>query len=219
MKNESFAQFSDLVHVSQHPLVLHKLSLMRSRFTEPRKFRILLREISLLLFYEATLDLPTAPLTVQTPLGDCLGEELTIQIGLMPIMRAGLGMAEAILDILPTVQVWHLGVYRDHETLEPVIYYKNPPKHRDIDVALVMDPMLATGGSAVVAVDLLKEYWSASRIVFLGVLAAEPGVEALIEEHPDVSVYLAAIDNELNDDGYIMPGLGDAGDRLYGTEL
>lgn len=218
MKNEQNDPLSDLVHVSQHPLILHKLSLMRNRFTEPRKFRTLLREISLLLFYEATQDIPTAPYTVQTPLGDCLGDELSIQIGLVPILRSGLGMAEAILDILPTVQVWHLGIYRDHDTLDPVIYYKNPPKRLDIDFALVMDPMLATGGSSIAAIDLLKEYWGASRIIFMGVLAAQEGVHALVKAHPDVPIYLAAIDNELNDQGYIVPGLGDAGDRLYGTE-
>jgi len=216
VNNENFSGISDLVHVSQHPLILHKLSLMRSRFTEPRKFRVLLREISLLLFYEATLDFPIAPLTVQTPLADCLGHEVSVQIGLMPILRAALGMAEAILDILPTVHVWHLGVYRDHQTLKPVVYYKNPPAHTDIDLAIVMDPMLATGGSAVAAIDLLKEYWVASRVIFLGIIAAPQGVRALIKAHPDVSIYLAAIDDDLNEHGYIVPGLGDAGDRQYG---
>lgn len=207
-----------MIHISQHPLILHKLALLRSRFTEPKKFRLLVREISLLLFYEATSDLPLAPLTVETPLGTCPGDEIAMQIGLMPVLRAGLGMSEVILDMLPTVQVWHLGIYRDEETLEPVIYYKKPPANTEIDVAIVMDPMLATGGSAIAAVDILKEYWDHTRIIFMGIIGAQPGVQALLNEHPDVSVYLAAIDETLNEQGYIVPGLGDAGDRQYGTE-
>jgi uracil phosphoribosyltransferase len=206
------------VHISQHPLVQHKLVLLRSRLTESKKFRTLLREISLLLFYEATFDLPHAPLTVQTPLASCAGYEISVRIGLVPILRAGLGMSEAILDILPNVSVWHIGMYRDEETLEPVVYYKNPPSQTDIDLAIIMDPMLATGGSAIVAVDILKEYWLASRITFMGIIAAPEGINALVKAHPDVSIHLAAIDSHLDDSGYIVPGLGDAGDRQYGTE-
>lgn len=211
--------FSDneQVYVSTHPLVQHKLVLLRSRLTEAKKFRSLLREISMLLFYETTQDLSHAPLTVQTPIASATGFEISARIGLVPILRAGLGMSEAILDILPNVNVWHLGIYRDHETLDPVVYYKKAPSHTDIDVAIVMDPMLATGGSAIVAIDILKEYWGASLIKFMGILAAPEGVQELITAHPDVFVYLAAIDSHLNDDGYIVPGLGDAGDRQYGT--
>lgn len=209
--------YSDYVHVSTHPLVQHKLVLLRSVLTEPKKFRLLLREISLLLFYETTMDLPSAPLSVQTPIGSCSGFEVAVRIGLVPILRAGLGMSEAILDILPNVNVWHLGIYRDHETLDPIVYYKKPPSQTDIDMAIVMDPMLATGGSAIVAVDILKEYWGASQIRFMGILAAPEGLQALIKAHPDVSIYLAAVDSHLNEAGYIVPGLGDAGDRQYGT--
>jgi uracil phosphoribosyltransferase len=127
-------------------------------------------------------------------------------------------MSEAILDILPNVNVWHLGIYRDHETLEPVVYYQKPPSQTDIDLAIVMDPMLATGGSAIAAIDILKEYWGASLIKFMGIIAAPEGLDELINAHPDVFIYLAAVDHHLNESGYIIPGLGDAGDRLYGSE-
>lgn len=205
------------VTISEHPLVLHKLTLMRSKITEPKKFRTLLREISLLLFYEATQDLPVAPLTVETPMCSARGYEVALRIGLMPILRAGLGMSEAVLDILPTVHVWHMGIYRDHDTLEPVIYYKNPPTHSDIELAIVMDPMLATGGSAITAVDILKEFWGATYIKLLGLVAAPEGIRALIDAHPDVSIYVASVDEGLDEYGFVVPGLGDAGDRLYGT--
>jgi len=208
---------SDLVHVSDHPLILHKLGLLRSKVTEPKKFRQLLREISVLLFYEATRDLVLAPLTVETPLGDCLSYEFSEQIGLMPILRAGLGMAEALLDIVPTSQVWHVGIYRDHETLDPKTYYTNLTTETDIDLAIVLDPMLATGGSAIEAINLLREYWDASRIKLLSLIAAPEGVHRLSQAHPDVSIYLAAIDSHLDERGYIVPGLGDAGDRQFGT--
>lgn len=135
----------------------------------------------------------------------------------MPIMRAGLGMAEAILSLLPISHVWHIGIYRNEETLQPVTYYNKVPSRTDIDLALVLDPMLATGGSAIAAVDILKDYWSASRIKFLGLIAAPEGVRALQSVHPDVAIHLAAIDSHLNAQGYIVPGLGDAGDRQYGT--
>lgn len=207
---------SEQVSVSKHPLVLHKLALMRSKVTEPKKFRELVREIAQLLFYEATQDLALAPLTVQTPLGDCPSFEIAERIGLVPILRAGLGMAEAILDIVPTAHVWHLGLYRDHKTLEPVTYYNKLPSKPDIDIAIVLDPMLATGGSAVAAVDILKR-WGANRIKFLGLIAAPEGVHVLSSVHPDVPIYLAAIDSHLNQQGYIVPGLGDAGDRQFGT--
>lgn len=206
------------VHVSQHPLIQHKLVLLRSKFTESKKFRTLLREISLLLFYEVTQDLPHAPLSVETPLASCTGYEVSVRIGLVPILRAGLGMSEAVLDILPNVNVWHIGIYRDEDTLEPEAYYRKEPTQTDVDLAIVMDPMLATGGSAILAIDILKEYWVTSRIQFMGIIAAPEGVNALVKAHPDVSIHLAAVDSHLNDSGYIVPGLGDAGDRQYGTE-
>jgi uracil phosphoribosyltransferase len=207
---------AEQVHVSRHPLVQHKLALLRSGLTEPKKFRELVREIAQLLFYEATEDLGLAPLTVQTPLAPCQGFEVADRVGVIPILRAGLGMSEAIIDILPTVHVWHLGLYRDHETLQPVTYYNKLPKEPDIDLSIIVDPMLATGGSAVAAVDILKD-WGASRIKFLGLIAAPEGVQTLTQAHPDVIIHLAAIDSHLNERGYIVPGLGDAGDRQFGT--
>ena len=204
------------VHVSQHPLVQHKLALLRSNLTEPKKFRELVREMAQLLFYEATQDLALAPLTVQTPLAACAGYEVAERVGIMPILRAGLGMAEALTTMLPTVHVWHLGLYRDHETLQPVTYYNKLPSVPDIDLSLIVDPMLATGGSAVAAVDILKR-WGARRIKYLGLIAAPEGVQHLSAAHPDVPIYLAAIDQHLNELGYIVPGLGDAGDRQFGT--
>jgi uracil phosphoribosyltransferase len=204
------------LHVSQHPLVAHKLAILRDKTTEPKKFRELVREIAQLLFYEATQDLSLAPLTVQTPLAPADGHEVAERIGIMPILRAGLGMSEAVVDILPTVHVWHLGLYRDHETLQPVTYYNKLPAQPDIDLSIIVDPMLATGGSAVAAVDILKN-WGARRIKFLGLIAAPEGVQALVGAHPDVAIHLAAIDSHLNERGYIVPGLGDAGDRQFGT--
>jgi uracil phosphoribosyltransferase len=207
---------ADPVRVSKHPLVQHKLALLRSKLTEPKKFRELVREIAQLLFYEASADLSLAPLTVQTPLAPAQGFEVGERVAVVPILRAGLGMSEAIIDILPTVHVWHLGLYRDHETLQPVTYYNKLPKEPDIDLSIIVDPMLATGGSAVAAVEILKA-WGARRIKFLGLLAAPEGVAALSNAHPDVNIYLAAIDSHLNERGYIVPGLGDAGDRQFGT--
>ena len=207
---------SAMVHVSQHPLVRHKLALLRSELTEPKKFRELVREIAQLLFYEASQDLALAPLTVQTPLAVAEGHEVAERIALIPILRAGLGMTDAILAMLPTVRVWHLGLYRDHETLQPVTYYNKLPATPDHDLALVLDPMLATGGSAIAAVDVLKR-WGARRIKFLGLLAAPEGVAALSAAHPDVAIHLAGIDDYLDGRGYIVPGLGDAGDRQFGT--
>jgi uracil phosphoribosyltransferase len=204
------------VAVSRHPLVLYKLARLRSRDTEPKVFREVVREMTQLLFYEATQDLQLAPLTVQTPLAECAGHEIAERIGLMPILRAGLGMAEAILDLVPAARVWHLGLYRDHETLQPVTYYNKLPPEPNIDLSLILDPMLATGGSAVAAVTILKQ-WGARRIKFLGLIAAPEGVRALQTAHPDVPIHLAAVDTHLNERGYIVPGLGDAGDRQFGT--
>ena len=174
---------SQLVHVSQHPLLLHKVTHLRSQDTEPRTFRQLTREATQLLFYEATQDLKLAPLTVRTPLAECSGRQIAEDIGLMPILRAGLGMAEAILDMIPSAQVWHLGLYRDHETLQPVTYYSKLPAQPRIQLAIVLDPMLATGGSAITAVGLLKR-WGVSRIKFMGLIAAPEGVAAAAGRPP-----------------------------------
>lgn len=205
-----------MAHVSGHPLVQHKLTLLRRTETEPKKFRELVREIAQFLLYEATADLPLASRVIQTPLTEAQGHEIGVRVGLVPILRAGLGLVEPIIDLLPTASVWHLGLYRDHKTLEPVTYYNKLPAQPDIDVCFVLDPMLATGGSAVAAVDILKA-WGAARIKFLGLIAAPEGVQRLAEAHPDVPIHLAALDERLNEQGYIVPGLGDAGDRQFGT--
>jgi uracil phosphoribosyltransferase len=205
-----------MVHVSEHPLIQHKLTLLRRKETEPKKFRELVHELAQFLVYEATFDLPLTPWPVETPLAHYDGRRIGERIGLVPILRAGLGMVDPILDLVPTAHVWHLGLYRDHETLRPVTYYNKLPSEVDVDLCLVLDPMLATGGSAVAAVTVLKE-WGAARIKFLGLIAAPEGVRALQEAHPDVDIHLAAIDERLNEIGYIVPGLGDAGDRQFGT--
>jgi uracil phosphoribosyltransferase len=204
------------VHVSNHPLVLHKLTLLRDSRTDPKLFRELLREMAVLLAYEATTDLATEELVVTTPMGQAQGYQLAERIGLVPVLRAGMGIVEGIWNLMPNTEVWHIGLFRDEQTLEPVEYYNRLPVSPTVDICLVLDPMLATGGSAVATVDILKK-WGASRIKFLGVIAAPEGVERLTTAHPDVPVYLAAIDEKLNDIGYIVPGLGDAGDRLFGT--
>ncbi|MBK9942908.1 MAG: uracil phosphoribosyltransferase [Kouleothrix sp.] len=204
------------VYVSTHPLVQHKLSLLRRTVTEPKKFRELVRELAQFLVYEATIDLPLRDTTIQTPLATMPGKQISVQLGLVPILRAGLGMVDPILDLIPTAHVWHLGLYRDHATLEPVTYYNKLPPEAEVDLCLVLDPMLATGGSAIAAVDILKR-WGAQQIKFLGLIAAPEGVSALAGAHPDVPIYLAALDECLNDKGYIVPGLGDAGDRQFGT--
>ncbi len=204
------------LYVSNHPLVLHKLALMRSIDTEPKKFREVVREITLLLLYEATLDLPTIEVDVETPLANMKGREIADRIGFVPILRAGIGMVDAALDMIPTAQVWHIGLYRDHRTLLPVEYYNKLPVQPTVDICLVLDPMLATAGSATATVKVLKD-WGAKRIKYIGLIAAPEGVERFHNEHPDVPIHVAAVDTRLNDVGYIVPGLGDAGDRQFGT--
>lgn len=206
----------DHVHVSGHPLVQHKLTLLRHAETDPKQFRELVREITQFLVYEATADLRLADKQIETPLAPFTGKEIGERIGLVPILRAGLGMVEPVLEMIPTVRVWHLGLYRDTKTREPVSYYSKLPPQADIDLCLILDPMLATAGSAVAAVDVLKQ-WGAQRIRFLGLIAAPEGVQRLVTAHPDVPIYLAAIDERLDDHAYIVPGLGDAGDRQFGT--
>lgn len=205
-----------MVYESQHPLVKHKLTLLRNIDTKPKKFRELVRELAMLLGYEATRDLQQRPLTVETPMGAAQGSELLDKIGLVPILRAGLGMVEGIWEMMPGAEVWHIGLYRDEQTLRPVSYYNKLPTIPTVQVCLVLDPMLATGGSAVATVDILKR-WGAERVKFVGLLAAPEGIARLSEAHPDVPIHVAAIDERLNDIGYIVPGLGDAGDRQFGT--
>jgi len=204
------------LHISPHPLVAHKLSKLRDKKTEPKKFRELVREIAALLAYEATLDLRVRTRLVETPLRECQGQELEEKIGLVPILRAGLGMVEGIWELMPSAEVWHLGFFRDERTLKPVAYYNKLPVDPRVSVCLLLDPMLATGGSATAAVDVLK-HWGVTRIKFIGLIGAPEGVEALHAHHPDVPIHIAALDEKLNEIGYIVPGLGDAGDRQFGT--
>jgi uracil phosphoribosyltransferase len=213
------------VYVSRHPLIQHKLTLLRDVGTEPKKFRELVREVSILLAYEATADLALQPTPVRTPLADTTGMLLCEKIGLIPILRAGLGMVEGIWEMMPTAEVWHIGLYRDHQTLQPVAYYDKLPVNPTVQVCLILDPMLATGGSAAAAADMLKR-WGAKRIKYVGIIAAPEGVRYLEERHPDLDIYLGVIDDHLTPEpttaadpprGYIVPGLGDAGDRQFGT--
>jgi len=204
------------LHVSSHPAVQHKLALLRDETTEPKKFRELVREISWLVGYEALQDARTAPIQVQTPLERIEGARLADRIGYVPILRAGLGMVDAMLELMPTAQVWHLGLFRDERTLRPVEYYNKLPDQATVDLCLILDPMLATGGSATAAIEVLKQ-WGAVRIKLINLIAAPEGVRAVASAHPDVAIYTAALDRQLNEKGYIMPGLGDAGDRQFGT--
>src|SRR5262245_6693580 len=204
------------VHISTHPLIQHKLARLRAADTKPPEFRELVAAISRGLLFEATSDLRLTPVSVQTPLTTTTCQRIADRVGLVPVLRAGLGMAEAMLDVFPEAAVWHVGLYRDHTTLKPVTYYNKLPPKPDMDVAFVLDPMLATGGSAIAAIDILRKAGT-PRVIFAGLIAAPEGVKALQAAHPEVPIYLAALDSHLNEVGYIVPGLGDAGDRQFGT--
>lgn len=204
--------------VVNHPLVQHKLMYIRSKFTDVHMFRELVQEISMLIAYEATRDIPTEETWCETPLIKCKAQMISGQlIALVPILRAGLGMVDGLLKFMPMAKVGHIGLYRDHETLQPVKYYcKLPPNIKDMDV-FVLDPMLATGGSLVKAIDILKES-GAKRIRLVSIISCPEGIDTVRKAHPDVDVFTAVVDERLNEHGYILPGLGDAGDRLYGTK-
>ncbi len=204
------------LHVSCHPLVQHKVTLLSDERTDSKTFRELVRELTRLLLYEATADLPLREIEYSTPLERTTGHEVGARIGLVPIIRAGLGMVEAAVDALPSAEVWHLGMYRDEATHKPVPYYNKLPQECPDDIALVLDPMLATGGSASDAISVLKE-WGATSIRFVGIIGAPEGIARVTADHPDVPIHLARQDRELNEDRFILPGLGDAGDRLFGT--
>ena len=210
------------VFVSPHPLAQHKLTLLRRRETEPKKFREVISELATMLVYEATLDLATRAVAIETPLTTAQGVLMAEAIGLVPILRAGLGMVEGAWRLLPQAEVWHLGLYRDERTLQPVAYYNKLPVAPTVELCLVLDPMLATGGSAIAAIDILKK-WGVTRIKFVGLLAAPEGIHALHAVHPDVAIHVAGVDERLTNaadpfpTGYIWPGLGDAGDRQFGT--
>lgn len=205
-----------LAHVSRHPAILHNLTRLRAQDTPPREFRAALRRLSVLLAVEATADLATAPSEITTPLTKTTGQQYAESLALVPILRAGLGMSEALDELFPDASVRHLGFFRDETKLVPVPYYNKLGKARPEDLCLVLDPMLATGGSAIAAIDALKG-WGARRIKFVGILGAPEGVEALHGAHADVDIHLGAVDERLNERGYIVPGLGDAGDRLFAT--
>jgi len=197
-------------------LVAHKLAKLRDKNTEPKKFRELVQEIGALLTYEATKDLELVPSIVETPLTSTQCVQLKDKIGLVPILRAGLGMVEGVWELIPNAEVWHIGLYRDERTLKPVQYYNKLPLEPTVSVCLILDPMLATGGSATACADLLKQ-WGVRKIKFVGIIGAPAGIELLQKHHPDVPIHLAAVDERLNEKGYIVPGLGDAGDRQFGT--
>jgi uracil phosphoribosyltransferase len=200
-----------------HPLIKHHLTRLRDRTTPSIEFRALVQRLATLLAYEATKDLDVKSLTVQTPLCEHNGCELSERVGLVPILRAGLGMIVPVLELIPTAEVWHLGVYRDEATARPVEYYSKIPATGPVDVALILDPMLATGGSAVAALASLRE-WEVPVVKLLSIIASRDGIEAVTSQFPEAQIYVCAIDAELNDRKYIVPGLGDAGDRIFNTE-
>lgn len=206
-----------MVTVLEHPLITHKLALIRNKETGHKDFRENLDEIASLMAYEVCRDLPTEDVHIETPMGPCDTKMLSGEIILVPILRAGMGLVNGIMDLIPTAKVGFIGLYRDEKTLEPVEYFAKFPKELPEGIVLVLDPMLATGGSAIAAVDMIKKR-GAKNIRMVCLVGAPEGVKAFTEAHPDVDLYLAALDDHLNEIGYIVPGLGDAGDRIYGTK-
>jgi uracil phosphoribosyltransferase len=215
MTNPADNQFPNL-HVSSHPLVKHKITLLSAASTETILFRQLVTELTQLIVYEATSQLPIADVEYMSPLEPAIGKHVAVSIGLVPILRAGLGMIDKAAEILPRATVYHIGVYRDETTHRPVSYYNRLPETLTDDVLFMIDPMLATAGSASATATFLKER-GARSIVFLGLIAAPEGVRRMLKEHPDIPIYIARLDRELDANMYIRPGLGDAGDRLFGT--
>lgn len=199
-----------------HPLIECHLAQLRSATTPPADFRRLVQQLATLIAYEATKDLRTTPLEVTTPIATTTGATLAERIGLVPILRAGLGMVDPILELIPTAEVWHLGLYRDEATAQPVQYYCKLREGRPVDVALVVDPMLATGGSARAVIATLRQ-WGVGQIKLLSIIASQEGIRNVTQGHPDVQLYVCKIDPELNDQKFIVPGLGDAGDRVFNT--
>lgn len=206
-----------MVELVAHPLIQHKMAILRDKRTGPKDFRDLVDEISMLMAYEATRNLPLENVEVETPIGKSRCKMISgKKLGLVPILRAGLGMVNGILRLVPAARVGHLGIYRDHDTLKPVEYYAKLPEDLSERHIFVLDPMLATGGSAVAAIDYAKDK-GAKSISLISLIASKRGIDELSSHHPDVPVFTAAVDETLNDQGYIVPGLGDAGDRLFGT--
>jgi uracil phosphoribosyltransferase len=206
------------LHVLEHPLLQHKLSVIRDKNTSVKEFREIVSEIATLMCYEATRDLPVKEVQVETPVDIATVKKIAgKKMAIVPILRAGLGMVDGIIQLVPSVKVGHIGLYRDPETLEPVKYYCKMPKDISERDVIIVDPMLATGGSATAAIGFLKEY-GCKNIKLMCIIAAPEGVRRIRDDHPDVDVYVAAVDEKLNDHGYIVPGLGDAGDRIFGTK-
>lgn len=203
--------------VSEHPLIQSKMTMLRNKETGTKEFREIIQEVAMLLIYEATRELPVTTTVVETPVAMANCKTVAGKFAVVPILRAGIGMTDGILKLLPTAKIGHIGLYRNEETLEPVEYFCKLPVDVEERIVFLTDPMLATGGSADAAIDSLKKR-GVKKIIFLCILAAPDGVKKLQENHPDVDIFAAAYDNELNDNGYIVPGLGDAGDRIFGTK-
>ena len=206
------------VHILNHPLIQHKLTILRSKDTSVKEFRELVREISSLMCYEATRNLPTQEVEVQTPVGVAKAQVLAgKKLAIVPVLRAGLGMVDAMVDLIPSAKIGHIGLYRDPDTHEPVKYYCKMPNDIAQRQVFVVVPILATGGSAVAAISFIKEY-GCKYITLMDIIAAPEGIAAVRKAHPDVDIFVAAVDEGLNDHAYIVPGLGDAGDRIFGTK-
>ena len=203
--------------ISEHPLIHTKMAMLRNEKTVTKEFREIIGEVASLLFYEATRELPLTEVTVQTPIAETVCKTIDTKLAVVPILRAGIGMTDGILNLVPTAKIGHIGLYRDEETLEPVEYYCKLPADVSERTVYLVDPMLATGGSADAAIGFLKAR-GVKKIIFLCILAAPNGVERLQKNHPDVDIYAAAYDGGFNEHGYIVPGLGDAGDRIFGTK-
>jgi uracil phosphoribosyltransferase len=206
-----------MLNLLKHPLLTHKLARLRRKETDTKEFRETLKEIAGLMAYEITRDLPVRDITIETPLGKCKTQELAMDVVLVPVLRAGLGMVDGISNLIPSARIGHIGMYRDHNTLKPITYYSKFPLNISDAVVMVLDPMLATGGSSTGAIQVLKDH-GAKTIKLVCVVGAPQGVECIMKDHPDVQIYLAGLDEKLNEYGYIVPGLGDAGDRLFGTK-
>src|SRR5512133_2581952 len=206
-----------MLHLFKHPLLTHKLAILRRKETGTREFRETLEEIAGLMAYDITRDLPVRDIVIETPIAKCHTQELAMDVVLVPVLRAGLGMVQGISHLIPNVRIGHIGMYRDHVTLKPMTYYAKLPSNLPDAVVMVLDPMLATGGSSTDAIRIVKEH-GAKTIKLICVVGVQEGIDRIRKDHPDVQIYLAGLDEKLNDQGYIIPGLGDAGDRLFGTK-
>jgi len=206
-----------MLNILKHPLLTHKLAILRKKDTATKEFRETLKEIAGLMAYEITRDLPVRNILIETPLGPCNTEELAVDIVLVPVLRAGLGMVDGISALIPNARIGHIGIYRDHDTLKPMTYYSKFPGNISESIVMVLDPMLATGGSSSDAISVLKDH-GARSIKLVCIVGAPEGIKRITSDHPDVQIFIAGLDEKLNDNGYIVPGLGDAGDRLFGTK-